>query len=88
MVTKMAPLTAILTFLKMEVVSQLVPGWVYCLLPVSRFFRLKACSLKGWGPRVGEVTCLGGVKKITLLYMQSYNPAIQGCTFSRLMNGR
>ena len=41
-----------------------------------------------WGPQVGEVTCLGGVKKITLLYMQSYNPAILGCTFSRLLNGR
>ena len=27
-------------------------------------------------------------KKITLLYMQSYNPAIPGCTFSRLLNGR
>ena len=26
-------------------------------------------------------------KKITLLYMQSYNPAIPGCTFSRLLNG-
>ena len=27
-------------------------------------------------------------KKITLLYTQSYNPAIPGCTFSRLLNGR
>ena len=27
-------------------------------------------------------------KKITLLYMESYNPAIPGCTFSRLLNGR
>ena len=27
-------------------------------------------------------------KKITLLYMQSYNPAIPGCTFSKLLSGR
>ena len=40
------------------------------------------------GPQVGEVIRLGGVKKLTLLYVQSYNPAIPGCTFSRLLNGR
>ena len=39
----MAPLAAMLSFLKMEVVSQLVPGFVYRLLPVSRFLRLSAC---------------------------------------------
>ena len=49
---------------------------------------LRACLHGGGGPQVGEVTCLGEVKKkITLLYKQSYNPAIQGCTFSRLLNG-
>ena len=32
----MAPLAAMQSLLKMEVVSQLVPGKVYCLLPVSR----------------------------------------------------
>ena len=47
---------------------------------------LRACLHEGEGPQVGEVTCLGGVKKITLLYMQSYNPAIPGHTFSRLLN--
>ena len=34
-----------------------------------------------------EVTRLGGVKKITRFYMQSYNPAILGCKFIRLLNG-
>ena len=29
-----------------------------------------------------------GEKKKTLLYMQSYNPAIPGCTFSKLLSGR
>ena len=33
---------------------------------------LRACLREGEGPQVGEVTRLGGVKKITLLYMQSY----------------
>ena len=46
-----------------------------------------ACLHGGGGPQVGEVTRLGG-EKITLLYMQSYAPAIPGCTFSRLLNGR
>ena len=32
----------------------------------------------GGGPQVGEVTRLGGVKKITIVYMQSYNPAVLG----------
>ena len=36
---------------------------------------------------VGVVTRLGGLKKITFLYMQSYNSAISGCSFSRLLNG-
>ena len=49
---------------------------------------LRACLHEGGGPQIGEVTPLGGVKKITLIYMQSYNPAISGCTFSRLLNGR
>ena len=52
------------------------------------FQTFRACLHGGGGPRVGEVTCLGGVKKISLLYKQSYNPAIPGCTFSRLLNGR
>ena len=39
----------------------------------------RACLHEGRGPQVGEVTRLGGTKKITLLYMQ---------TFSRLLNGR
>ena len=39
-------------------------------------------------PQVGEVTPLRWSRKITLLYMQFYNPAIPGCTFSRLLNGR
>ena len=47
-----------------------------------------ACLHEGGGPQIGEVTPLGRVKKITLIYMQSYNPAISGCTFSRLLNGR
>ena len=50
---------------------------------------LRACLHGGGGPQVGKVTCLGEVKKIiALLYKQSYNPAILGCTFSRLLNGR
>ena len=53
----------------------------------SLFFRA-SCLHGGGGPLVGEVTRLGGVKKITLLYMQSYNPAIPGCTFSRLLKDR
>ena len=48
---------------------------------------MRACLHGGGGPQVNEVTRLGGVKK-TLLYMQCYNPAIPGCTFSRLLNGR
>ena len=36
----------------------------------------------------GVVTLLGGVKKITFLYMQYYNPPIPGCTLSRSLNGR
>ena len=48
---------------------------------------LRACLCGGGEPQISEVTRLGG-EKITLLYMQSYNPAIPGCTFSRLLNGR
>ena len=47
----------------------------------SSLFRAR---LHGSGaPQVGEITRLGGggVKKITLLYMQSDNPAILGCNF-------
>ena len=61
------------------------------ILTVNCFPRdqsLRACLHGGGGPQVGEVTCLGGVQKVTLLYMQSYNLAIPGCTFSRLLNGR
>ena len=42
------------------------------------FDNLRACLHGSGGPQVGEVTRLGGVKKITLLYMQPYNPAIAG----------
>ena len=52
------------------------------------FQTFRACLHGGGGPQVGKVTCLGGVKKISLLYKQSYNPAIPGCAFSRLLNGR
>ena len=34
---------------------------------------------------VDDVTRVGGVN---LLYIQPYNPAIPGCTFSRVLNGR
>ena len=44
---------------------------------------LRAGLHEGGGPQIGEVTPLGGVK----IYMQSYNPAIPGSTFSRLLNG-
>ena len=49
---------------------------------------LRARLHEGGGPQIGEVTRLGGVKNNPPLYMQSYNPAIQGYTFSRLLNGR
>ena len=44
---------------------------------------LRACLHEGGGTQIGEVIPLGGAgggggKKITLLYMQSYNPAIRG----------
>ena len=41
-----------------------------------------------WGTpgRLGNLLMWG--KKITLLYMQRYNPAIPGCTFSKLLSGR
>ena len=38
--------------------------------------RVRACLHGGRGFQVGEVTRLDGVKKITRVYMQSYNPAI------------
>ena len=44
--------------------------------PWTRAEKLRTCLHGGEGPQVGKVTCLGGVKKISLLYMQSYNPAI------------
>ena len=31
------------------------------------------------GPQVGEVTPLGGIKKTTLLYMQSFSRLLNGC---------
>ena len=33
---------------------------------------LRACLHGGGGPQVGEATCLGGVKQIALIYMQSH----------------
>ena len=36
----------------------------------------RACLHGGGGPQVGEVACLGEVKKITLLYMQSRHPGV------------
>ena len=39
----------------------------------GNFTLIKGLSLHGGGgPQVGEATCLGGVKQITLVYMQSY----------------
>ena len=38
--------------------------------------RKRACLHGGGGPLVGEVTRLGGLKKITPVYLQSYNPAL------------
>ena len=69
------------TFLQM-----LSPEWRFLKTPFS--CTLRACLHGGGGPQVGEVTRLGEVKKKTRLYMQSYNPAFPGCTFSRLLNGR
>ena len=53
----------------------------------------RGCLYKGlftwrWGTpgRWGNLLMWG--KKINLHYMQSYNPAIPGCTFSRLLNFR
>ena len=48
---------------------------------------LRACLHGGGGPQEDEVTRLGGVKKITRVYMQSCNPAILRCKFIRLLNG-
>ena len=39
----------------------------------------RACLHEGGGPQVGEITCLGGIKKITLLYMQSFSRLLNGC---------
>ena len=50
-------------------------------LPLPCKQALRACLHEGGGPPGGEVTRLGGGKKLTLLYMQSYNPAIPGYTF-------
>ena len=33
---------------------------------------------EGGRPQVGEITCLGGGKKIFRVDMQSYNPAFRG----------
>ena len=41
-----------------------------------------------WGTPGRWGNLLGWGNKITPLYMQSYRPAIPGCTFSRLLNGR
>ena len=38
--------------------------------------RKRACLHGGGGPLVGEATRLGGLKKITPVYLQSYNPAL------------
>ena len=38
----------------------------------------RACLHEGGGQQVGEVTRSGGVKKITFLYMYSYNPPSRG----------
>ena len=54
---------------------------------IQTVYFVRACLLEGEGAQIGEVTPLGGLKN-NLLYMQSYNPAIPGCTFSRLLNGR
>ena len=66
--------------------------WSRCKWTV-RFFVRKGIPSKGlftwrWGTpgRWGNLLRWG--KKITPLYMQSYRPAIPGCTFSRLLNGR
>ena len=63
-------------------------GYKYFSLYNYQGNSVRAFLHEGGEPQIGEVTPLGGVKKITLLYMQSYNPAILGCTFSRLLNGR
>ena len=47
---------------------------------------LRACLHGGGGPQVGEVTRLSGVRNIRPLH--AIYPAIPGCTFSRLLNGR
>ena len=45
-----------------------------------------ACLHEGGGPQVGEVTCLGGIKKkITLLYMQSLQPRHPGVHFLKII---
>ena len=55
---------------------------IYCMQSLKCLFTWRWGTLDRW-----RIPLRWG-KKITLLYMQSYNPAILGCTFSRLLNGR
>ena len=48
------------------------------ILFITGFTVLETCTHKGWGPRVGEVTCLGGVKKNSPLHaiLQPRHPGV------------
>ena len=47
--------------LKQQVCFQ--KGWSLCSYDFDTMYVLRACLLGGGGPQVGEVTCLGGIKK-------------------------
>ena len=55
---------------------------------VKELGKIRACSHGGWGPREGEVPCLGGVPNLSffldLVHMRSGVVATQaGCPVSR-----
>ena len=50
--------------------------------------QVKSLFHGGGGPQVRVVTrTVGGGGGLTRVYKQPYNPAIPGCTFSKLLNG-
>lgn len=71
--------------------------WNFLMINVGRYGLQKkkqnidknllwACLDEGEGPQnVCDLTCSGGVKKKTCVYIQSYKPSIPGCTFSRYL---
>ena len=84
-------------FPQKKIDAKIFPAKIYSRVNILwQKFATQKYSTKGlfiwrWGTPgkwSNPLRCLRWGKKITLLYMQSYIPAIPGCTFSRLLNGR